>query len=338
MNVVDLNSSEWGAFLGTAPSATIFHANKWLAVLARTYGCEIRRLGFLEGGCMVAGIPVVVRRKFIYRIAGSPASGLVTPYQGPVCREPTRYIEAFEAFWRYAGSAGWDFVEVTPPPDNLPVDCRLKDPQIRYEPQRTVHLDLTLGEAKLFQEMDPECRRAIRAAKKRGAEVTEVDAGGDEWIDSYFHASSEMYRRQGRPPAIPRTFFENLRDIFMADLRLKILIAVYRSEVIAGAVFLVDRETLYFCDGVSRSAYNHLRPSNLIHWTIICWACMQGLRTYDMLGANIPSIARFKKGFGGRFVPYVTYRRSQDWLARVGERGYRLLAPTARRVAARLGR
>jgi CelD/BcsL family acetyltransferase involved in cellulose biosynthesis len=338
MKVVDLSSGEWTELLKTAPSATIFHTNEWLTVLERTYGYEFRRLGFINGGHLVGGIPVSIRRRFIYRIAGSPASGMVTPYQGPVCEDVSNYGTVFEAFWRYAVSMGWDFVEVTPAPDSPLVDWRRTDLGVRCEARQTICLDLTRGETNLFQEMDPDCRKAIRQAEKRGAVVKEVGANGNDWIDPYFDASSELYRRQHRPPPIPRAFFENLQDVFAARGTLKILVATHENEMIAGAVFLVDEGTLYFCDGVSRSAYNYLRPSNLLQWAIICWACRQGLRTYDMVGGNIPGIARFKKGFGGRSVPYVAFQRSNGWLAHLGERGYKLLAPLARRVAARLGK
>lgn len=337
MKVVDLRPDEWAEFLNTAPAATIFHSNEWLTVLERTYGCEIHRLGLLDNGHLAGGIPVAVRRKFIYRIAGSPVSGMATPYQGPICPDPSDYAAIFEAFWRYVDSIGWDFVEVTPLPDSPLVHWRPTDSRIRCEARRTICLDLTRGEVNLFQEMDPDCRNQIRQAEKRGAVVTEVGVNGKDWIDPYFDASSELYRRQHRPPAIPRAFFENLLDMCAARCTIKILVATHENEMIAGAVFLVDEGTLYFCDGVSRSAYNYLRPSNLIQWAIICWACKQGLRTYDMLGADIPTIARFKKGFGGRFVPCITFQRNKDWLAKVGERGYRKLAPLVRRVAVRLG-
>jgi CelD/BcsL family acetyltransferase involved in cellulose biosynthesis len=336
MKVVDLSPGEWTALLKVAPSVTIFHTNEWLTVLERTYGCEFRRLGFVNGGHLVGGIPVSVRRKFIYRIAGSPASGMVTPYQGPVCEDVSKSGTIFEAFWRYAVSMGWDFVEVTPAPDSPLLDWRRTDLGVRCEARQTICLDLTRGETNLFQGMEKDCRNKVRQGEKRGAVVTEVGANGNDWIGPFYDAKSELYRRQHRPPSIPRAFFENLQDVFAARGTLKIFIATYENEMIAGAVALVDEGTLYGCDRVSRSAYNYLRPNNLIDWAIIRWACRQGLRTLDMMGGNIPGITHYKEGFGGRFVPYVTFQRTSGWPARFGERGYKLLAPLARRVAARL--
>ena len=143
MKVVDLSASEWAQLLKNTPSATIFHTNEWLAVLERTYGCEIRRLGFLEDGNLVGGIPVAIKKKFIYRIAGSPAGGMVTPYQGPICRDLSQYGVIFEAFWRYAMVTGWDLSRVTPPPYSPLVDWRRTGLGVRCEALQTIHLDLT---------------------------------------------------------------------------------------------------------------------------------------------------------------------------------------------------
>lgn len=337
MKVTELNLEEWAGLLNATHSATIFHTNEWLAVLRRTYGCEIHRLGFLDGGDLVGGIPVCLRRKFIYRLAGSPASGMVTPYQGPVCQDLFQYGPVLTAFWCYASSMPWDFVEVTPPPESPLVRWESNDPRIRYESLKTICVDLTQGEMKLFREMEGDCRNQIRQSERRGAECRELNPDQRDWLGPYYQMTTELYRRRGRPPAMPRAFFENLVDEFKGTGKLKLFVATYKEEMIAAGLYLVDNRTFYGLDLVSRQAYQHLRPNNLIEWSSIRWAIQQGLQTYDMVGANIFSIARFKKGFGGHVVPYVTFQRTKDWLASFGECGYRKLAPLARRVAVRLG-
>lgn len=338
MKVVELSSEGWAGLLKVAHSTTIFHSNEWLKVLERTYKCEVRRLGFLDGEDLVGGIPVCLRRKFIYRLAGSPASGMVTPYQGPICRDPSDYAGIFEAFWRYVASVGWDFVEVTPSPDSPLVHWRPSDSRIRCETRQTICLDLTPGEAKLFREMEASCRRLVRQSEKRGAECRLIEQIEKGWIDEYYQLIVELYQRQHRPPAIPKVFYENLWDLLGRTGKAAMFAVTFERQLIAGNINLVDSGTLYGIDLASKQVCNNLRPNNLAEWTVIRWAIQEGLRTYDMVGANIPSIARFKKSFGGRFVPYVTFHRSKNRLAHFGECGYRMLAPLARWIASTFGK
>jgi predicted N-acyltransferase len=168
--------------------------------------------------------------------------------------------------------------------------------------------------------------------------IEEVPAEDTDWVETYYRMSVELYRRQHLPPAIPRALFENVSRVLGASGKVRVVFAKYQDQVVAGQIFLIHGNHLYFWDAASKQEYNYLRANNLIQWHIIRWACSHGLRVYDMMGANIPRIAQFKKGYGGSFVPYSTFVYTRGFLARVGELGYKWLAPTARRMIALLPR
>jgi len=338
MKVVELSPGEWDGLVQRSPQATLFHTNEWLTILEQTYKPQVFRLGFIDGERLLGGIPVLVRKKFIYRIAGSPSSGTATPYQGFICFDPADCGRLFQAFWSYTHTRAWDFVEVTPPPGMSHGMKMSSLANVRCQPRQTICLDLAQGEEWIFGAMEKDCRNQIRQAEKRGAVVEEVVASNSQWVEAYFDMSVRLYRRQHRPPAIPRSFFENLSRILGASGKLRVLFAKYQDQVVAAQIFLIHEGRLYYWDGVSKQAFSHLRANNLIQWHIIRWACSNGLRVYDMMGANIPRIAQFKKGFGGSFVPYSTYVNTRGLLARVGVLGYKWLAPTVRRAILLLAR
>jgi len=87
-----------------------------------------------------------------------------------------------------------------------------------------------------------------------------------------------------------------------------------------------------------QAPYIFVLPNHSLEWSIMRWGIECGLRSHDMAGANIPRVAQFKRGFGGRFVPYVTFHHSKNWVACFGECGYRMLAPLARPIASRFGK
>lgn len=87
-----------------------------------------------------------------------------------------------------------------------------------------------------------------------------------------------------------------------------------------------------------QAPYIFVLPNHSLEWSIIRWGIECGLRTHDMAGVNIPCIAQFKRGFGRRFVPCVTFHRSYGWLACRGEYGYKILMPLAQRIASKFGK
>jgi hypothetical protein len=328
--VAELNPDEWAQLERGAVQSTIFHTDEWLTILERTYHAKILRLGFFEGEQLIGGMPVLVMRKFIYQVAGSPLDGTVTQYQGPICLDPLNYGKLFKSFWGYAESCKWDFVQMTPFPAPEVEARQLNSPYSRSEARQTISVNIRPDESEILRAMKQGCRNKIKQAAGRGAVVEEVDASKRHWIETYFEMSVETYRRQGRPPAIPKSFFENVGTLLGASGKMKVLFAKYDSKVIAAAIFLVHRNVLYAWDAVSRRAYSHLRANSLIYWTIIRCAHSIGLETIDMLGANIPTVARFKEGFGGSFITYDSFLRSKGWLARAGESGYRFFVPAMR--------
>lgn len=333
--VAELNPDEWAQLEREAVQSTPFHTQEWLTILEHTYHAKILRLGFFEGEQLIGGLPVLVMRKFIYQVAGSPLDGTVTPYQGPICLDPLNYEKLFKSFWDYAEYSKWDFVQMTPFPRAEVEACQSNSRYFRWEARQTICLNTRPGEAELLRAMNRKCRNEVRQAVVRGAVVEEVDASQRQWIETYYQMSVEMYRRQRRPPAISKRFFENVSAILGASGKMRVLFAKYESQVVAAAIFLIHRNVLYAWDAVSARAYSHLRANNLIYWTIIRSAHAIGLETFDMLGANIPTVARFKEGFGGSLVAYDSFLRSKGWLARAGESGYRFFVPAMRWLLAR---
>lgn len=332
MQVVNLNPEEWARLVQTAPNATLFHTHEWLTILERTYSLPIQRVGFVEGGDLLGGIPVLVQRKAIFRVAGSPERHTATPYQGIIYRDSADYGRLFEAFWNHAQSAAWDFVEVTAPPGSPSRDSSGELKGLRSETRQTICIDLSLGEAQLFRMMWSEARRKIRQAQKRGTVIEVIDPCSDDWIGPYYQMSVELYRRKGRPSAIPKAFFQNVVAILGPSGKVRVLFAKHEGQAVAAGIFLADRRNVYAWGGVSRREYHHLRGNSLIHWDVIRWGCAEGFLNYDLVGAGIQSIAEFKKGFGGVLVQHPSFLWTRGWLAQLGERGYRLLAPTARWV------
>lgn len=112
----------------------------------------------------------------------------------------------------------------------------------------------------------------------------------------------------------------------------KVFVARHEGRVLAAGIFPFDSRTVYYLDGVSYSDAQTLRPNNLLHWEVIRWASVAGLEHYDMVGAGVAGVARFKRTFGPREVPYTYCYRSLRFWASLARRAYALLAPAGRAI------
>ncbi len=103
------------------------------------------------------------------------------------------------------------------------------------------------------------------------------------------------------------------------------------NDIVAGAIILCFNRHLYFWDGVSFRKFYHLAPNNLLHWNVIEWGFENGMTQYDMMGANIPNIARFKMSFGAHKQSYVLAHKGFTWRASIEKQLRKYVVPQLRR-------
>lgn len=325
-----LSAEEWEEAIIPLSDATLFHSNSWLDILQRTHAITVERLELQDREGNRGLIPIATTRRCGLTIAGSPLSSIGTPFQGLLPLGSARCPSLLGVLDWFVKTRGWCHFVLTNPP-RLELVGMGAFPGWTENTFRTIYLDLSKGLDHIFRAMDPDCRNQIRQAERRGAEIFVPDSHGVEWIDEYYRISKEVYRHQNRPPTRSREFFINAMNALQPNGQIRIVLAKFEGRVIAGGLFGIYKDTLYYYDGASLPAYNHLRPNNLIQWTIIQWAVEHGLRSYDMVGGNIPSIAHFKEGFGGEYVNYDSARYASR-LGSLAEVMYRPAAALVRRI------
>ena len=309
----------WDEHLKELPHATPFHTRDWLEGLEEVRGGRWVPLGIFRGRELVGLFPAFWVRKHGVMFFASPLSGWATAYLGPLC-PPEILREVLDRFLRLGREGGADYAEVLLhpdlPPDALPL-------------RRTYILPLEGGKEHLWKGLKRECRNRVRKALKEGVEVRRVEDPG--FVDIYWRMAEDMYSGLGRLPPIPKDFIGLVWERFRPRGHLRALSAEHGGRPVAAAFFLLYRDTVYFWDGVSLRDAHRLAPNNLLHWTFIEQAVEEGFRRYDMLGANIPGVARFKSTFGPVLVPYGFLSTPLNFRGRVGK-GLRRLMPVVGKV------
>jgi CelD/BcsL family acetyltransferase involved in cellulose biosynthesis len=319
----------WDRVALESPSATVFHHPAWSDLLSRVFGGESTPFVVERDGERVGVWPVFLTRMGGMRVASSFLRGWATPYGGPVLlagsqgslpdlvRELRRELRPH-------------YFETTLLDSSDAQDAGLLDYSV--EQRRTLVLKLGANPQILWKGLTAKCRNMVRKAQRSGVEVEEVPHG--DFLDTYWEMAVETWHKTGGRPGIPLRFYrltlETLHPLGLA----RILVARREGKPLAAAILLRNGGRQYYWDGVSYAAARQFAPNNLIQWTAIEQACLDGGNLYDFLGANDPGIARFKKSFGGESKEYIYLYSAYGVRARVGRFLYKnLYRPLRRRLA-----
>jgi hypothetical protein len=300
-----------------------------MRVIEKLYGAEKLPFGIFENSEMVGVFPLFRVRRGPLTILASPLGGV--GYGGPLVNR-SHYRIVIEHLDDWCKRLGADYVEFRALGPSAP--ATLNSRHYTVQELQTAVLPLSQGPQKLWSNLKGACRTKIRKAWKENVKVEE--ATDKSFLDVYYAMATDTYGKSDRLPPYSTQDYGTVWDILRPEDRIKVLLAKYEGQVVAGGIFLCFDDKICYWDGASFPAYYRLMPNNLLHWTLIEWAASNGLAEYDMLGANIPSIARFKMSFGGELRTYIYAYKDATLPAYVGRRLYGWLLPRIRRMRFRL--
>jgi hypothetical protein len=301
-----------------------------LRLLAQVYELTWYPLGVWHDDALLGIFPLLSRRLGPFHLAGSPLMQVIasTPFLGPVVA-PQQLPATLAALNDLLYNWKIDHVEIGFPMLLADVTPTV---QLGYATETCQTVVVPLAERtgnQLWCGLSSACQRAVRKAEASGVDV--VEAQDIRTLDEYYCMCEEVYRDAGRPPHLSRQFYLAAWQALMNQGNMKVLFAEYAGVTVAGAIFLLYRDTAYYLSGASHDQSLHLRPNNLIQWHFMRWAAAQGYRWYDLGGATVPGITRFKLSFGGKLVYYTRMYRTTSTVARIGRIVYQHAIPLWRR-------
>lgn len=327
----------WDAFVHDNRDALLFHTWDWAELLVGVYGLDWHPLGVWSRGNLVGLFPIFARKLGLFHLAGSPIMQVIasTPFLGPLISSDQipatlRALEPLLSSWRV------DHIEIALP--QLLEDVKVIE-DLGYSTEIcqsvVVHLE-GRSQEEVWSGLSSACRRAVRKARASGVQT--VAPRDEGFLDEYYAMCQEVYRGSGRPPHLSQEFYVSAWRALADQGTIKALLAVQGGRVLAGGIFLLHDGIAYYLSGASYDDGLPLRPNNLIQWSFMEGLIAGGYRYYDMGGAVVPGITRFKLSFGGELVPYTRLYRACSLGARVGRKAYARLIPLWRRLQARWSR
>ena len=293
----------WDAFVGAAVGATVFSTSAWLRCAREATGCEARIHGCYRRGELVGAASGLHLSKWL-------GSQLVTPpllphggflhrpvdSDNPARRESDRN-SAVRALISFVGSR-YASVRLTHSPEL--VDMReFSWAGWEVRPRYTYKLQLPADRQVLWQRLERRTRTVVRKAEKEGFQLRRLD--DPELLRRQYELVYSPSPHASRPPVEPALVERFVRAAGDAGLT-----EMYAVESASGAIASVVVFARGGCDvfawvAGADPAFRNSGAAAFLYWKFLEQTSFQ---TFDFVGANMPGIALFKRGFGGDLVPY----------------------------------
>jgi len=296
---------DWDALVRQGLGGTVFSTSAWLCCAQEALGAPSRRWGCWRNGRLIAGLSGLESRRAGFLRLATPA---LVPHGGLVCAcRPEAGAARAEAELHHAAhlliahlERRYAHVHLTHGPgltDMRPFLWAGHRVAVRY----TYRLALSTPEA-LWQGLERRTRTVVRKAAGAGWQIRST-ADLDLFADLY----ERVYARRGRPPhvaaAVARSFVARALAAGLAHATAVVSPAGATAAVV---VFVADGDLLYAWVAGADPEHNASGALSLLYCRVLE---QTRARVFDFAGANMPSIAFFKRGFGGELAAYYASER-----------------------------
>lgn len=303
--------AEWDGLVASDPRGHLLQTWAWGELKAR-FGWEAVRLAVLQDGAPVAGAQVLYR----------PIGPLTVAYvpKGPVL--PTDDPDAAQALWQavYQQSRRRRALLVKVEPERYEDDAAYAAQLGAWgfvlsaqpiQPRSTVMVALAEDEEAILARMKPKWRYNVRLAERK--EIT-VRQGALADVDTFYRLMITTGQRDAFG-VHSLAYYQQAFSLFAEDDRVRLFLACYEAEPIAGLMVYAFNGQAWYMYGASADRERERMPNHALQWRAMRWAKSMGCRQYDLWGitdqegeaANqaLAGVERFKLGFGGQVVRYL---------------------------------
>lgn len=315
------DNASWDAFVMSHPKATFFHRAGWQRVLARVFRHETHYLYAQTHGRVTGVLPLAHVRSLLF---GSSLTSLpFAVYGGIVASDEASAVSLAQAAQRLAQKLGVKHLEL-----------RGTERQHPSWPEQDLYVTFRkaiLPEEEANMLAIPRKQRAmVRKGIKNGL-VSALDEGNDRFFALY----ADNVHRHGTP-ALPRAYFDALRQEFGADCEVLTVSSAEGRPISSVMSFYFRDEVLPYYAGDDEAA-RELAGNDFKYWELMRRSCARGLKTFDY-GRSKQGTGSyaFKKNWGFEPTPlhyeYCLYKRDAVPQNNPSNAKYKLLIETWRRL------
>lgn len=304
-NIETLSASryiEWDQFVNNNPSGTIFHTSLWIKLLIEAYP-NIKPLILIQtyNGQIVSGFVCSIRKHLCFKSATTP---LLTPYGGFLLTSQSDHKQLF-----YYLNTFFTFIKVVSSPNTQKNNIKVNN-YFEMEDRQTYYINLSRNNADIWKSFESNVRQNIRKAEKQSTYTINNDAAVKDVqkllqfaINTDFHKCSKLSSL-----IVSSDLLRNNRKIY----------AAYDSEnqLISVIVSLFDNKNIYYSLAATSPEHKNSGIHSLLIWNLLKESTNR-FHYFDFVGANIPSIRKFKSRFSPTIVEYHIINKNRTSIMRI---------------------
>jgi hypothetical protein len=299
----------WETFVAGHPDGLIYHHPLWLQVIAKAYGGEPIAFACENAEGKFSGILPLFHTRGL--LTGDRLSSLPhTPIAGPLAHDNDSTTALVKAAMKWVEAKSGARLQLKMPRaalDGLINGVVGRPWEETYAMELPARLeDLHFGNSRNHARI----KWAVNKAAKLGVHVRLAD--NEDELRDWYKLYLDTMRWHAMPPR-PYRFFKIAWELLCPRGLMRLLLAEQhqsgRRQLLAGSIFLMFGQTVFYAfNGRKREALS-LRPNDLIQWQSIRDACRDGFRHYDFgeVAESNQGLAEFKAKWGAeprRFYRY----------------------------------
>jgi hypothetical protein len=280
----DTTMKKWDNLVYKLGNGMIFHTTSWLNIIEETLGIKKHLFGIYKNNKLFDIFPFFMKKIGPLNFIWSPPVAQ-TLYGG--CLRESSVFHVLKIINNYNPIYANIFF--------VPGLYAKSNERGYFEKEaHTCVIDLTLSLDELWKNLNKKCRNSVRKSQDNKVKIVEGDLDD---LDKYYAILKNSKRM-----IMPIKFYRRVFETYPKNI--KFLLAKYKNRIISGSIFILFKKRAYYWDNASLLKFLKYAPNNLVQWHFIEWASENKFKDYDMLGATIPGLERFKLSFGGKLVPY----------------------------------
>jgi predicted N-acyltransferase len=329
------NASDWDRIVDNSNNSTLFHKWEWLKTVEKYTKTTFYPLMASDMGTPIGIFPLFVQKRFFVKSLFSPPPQAALPYLGPIMKfkEEEREYTKESLFIEFCSKV-IEFIssKIKPNYTSFVFSPGMYDMRpfiwAGYEvaPYYCYYMDISKTNPNhILSQLKKNLRNGINRAIRFGVTIRE---GGEHELDAIYGLMERRYDEQDKLVTVNKQYLQEIYSKFKKNIRISV--AEYNGEIITGIVDLHYNNKIASWIGNPKPETRHINANDLLNWMALKWACDNGLKRYEQIGAaGVPRLYSFYSKFNFELLLCLTAKKYSSPVFKIMENTYtNVIKPT----------